>query len=325
MRFLKMKRIALDWFEASLKGTPDAIESFKNVFIREFNCKPSGSSRFYDSSSESMQGSVTIQYDLKAGLKNNPLSIRLTGGFFQDANAEFLFNSLIDLINEFGLDRVVHRVDSCIDSVSSIGDIEPMPWIKANKSKLQVKVIGDSETGEPETFFAGKGDFRMRLYNKLVENPLYALHYGLENEPLEVWRLESQLRGDSLKNVLSKENSADTYGLGYYQFYIYIGLSQLGRRFEFENLPLTSSHVSSYQPKTPTYHGKAQYWVNLLNRAEKELDTLLRNEVGLNADVSELEEIYNKSDEIVEYRASLDALVNQSGFLGQNLFETWGN
>ena len=95
------------------------------------------------------------------------------------------------------------------------------------------------QTVFPETYFFGKSDFRMRVYNKLVECPQYGELYGYDNVT-ECWRIECQLRGNTLVNLQQKVSVESYQGL------LRLAFGQLGRRVAVDGVFIPTS-VDNFQ------------------------------------------------------------------------------
>lgn len=290
-----MKRIALDWFEASLEGSDEACNTFAMLLLKTLGMQPGSASRFYQKSMES--SGVTLQYEPKPKTNCKRLYLRMTGKFFQQPQAEEGFNSLIHVLMAHKIAIFPTRIDAAVDLISNLADgFEPIPIPVALKATTVVKEI--SSDGATETYFSGKSDFRLRVYNKLLECPEYEDLYGFDCLIWEVWRVESQIRGKMLSNLLNHKMYANFAPL--YQDYILMSLGQVGRRFAIEGLYLPKNGVSTYVRTDATYENQVKYAMHKLKSAQARLNEL---EIETDEDVIRLynQELYRKLQEKENY------------------------
>lgn len=270
-----MKRPALDWFEAGIDIPDEAGQQYFLMIIKKLlNLKAGGSSRFYEQSYINEDIGFTLQFQLKEKLQNKPLFIRLTGAFFTDPRSEETFNTIIDGIHASGGCFRPNRVDGCIDLISTVGDVE-LPCIdiiKVNHKSSDLKAVINYDTGQIETVFAGKSDYRLRVYNKLLECPEFTEKYGLDYPVFDVWRIESQVRGVLLSDIFYQE--VKHYSVGWYQFFLWLSLSQITQRYSINNHQIVSSDTKAFKRKRPTLNGSAQYWADRRDKAQRAYDAV---------------------------------------------------
>lgn len=271
-----MKRVALDWFECSIWLEQWGLEAFLAELVTMFGSPTSeSSSQYYVSGKKWQENGCEFQFQPKKGVKNSFAYLRLSGRFFQSEHAESRFDFLMDKIEEYSYRYRPSRIDLAIDCISQYGDfeIEPTPELAFdNRQIAPIKTIAN-EFGSVETYFSGKSDFRLRVYNKLVESPDYEIKYGIE-DVCDVWRVEAQLRGESLHNLLEKNALQQNN----YQGFIHLVSGQVGRRYKFperSGLHFYESIHSAYVCKPSTVAGKMNYWLAKAKRAAEEIKNVL--------------------------------------------------
>jgi len=260
------KRVSLDWLEISVFPNNDQLKLLVDYFSATFQAQPGSSSRFYDSSLVALNGAILF-FDRKWGLKNSPLYLRFPGQFFQLADAEEIIDGFIHIFQCLCVRYRFARVDACIDLVSQLfGDLEPTPVPQSFSDKHKIKTVCDAD-GFPETYFFGKSDFRMRVYNKLVECPFYGEIYGYDNVT-ECWRIECQLRGNTLVNLQQKVSVES------YQDLLRLAFGQLGRRVAVDGVFIPTSEVSGYLRREPQIEYQIEYALNKVRTAVYRLRAL---------------------------------------------------
>lgn len=235
-----MKRTALDWFECScwLDEGKDLIKTKLREFLNDirslllFDFKQFGFG-FYNDGYQYEEIGLSICFSPKIS-KNAPVYLVMQGKFFQNPDHENLFNDIMAVVRQHCSKFIPTRIDYAVDLVSCFGEIEHFPEPEAkNGSVAAFKHYSDAD-GNVETIVSGKGDSRLKVYNKLLENPEYIKTYGYsENLPvLEVWRIEYTVRGQTLKNIV-KHLPDRLFQTGIYCCMMGIASGQMFRRYTF--------------------------------------------------------------------------------------------
>lgn len=261
-----MKRFALDWLEIGIDATSEEIDFFIDYFRISYLGVVGSSSRFYNEEIKSETFGLSYQYGLKPGLKNNSSYLRLTGRFFQNPDHELLVNTIFAFLYDLKIPFSVSRIDACVDIISTMGELENYPVPVPIKPQSRMKFI-TNDLGVVETYFSGRSDCRLRVYDKLLECPDYEELYGIPAVALECWRVEFQLRGQTLREVC-KGLVLD------YDTLLGVGLGQAGRRFKIKNLTLPVSSVSGYKKAVPTLHGQANFHIHKIRKSLLALSSL---------------------------------------------------
>jgi hypothetical protein len=212
---------------------------------------------------KSQKYGITIFYWVRPKCKNPTITIRLTGKFFQLGKSLEFVQYILDMCNGFGWKYSVQRVDACIDCfdfpyleskdcVYSIAHAD----LEVERKKLPGPAVDVYFTGTKRTginqWHCGEGDTRVRVYNKLLENPEYFTCYDIA--PCStVWRIEFQLRGQVCKDLQLKQKFETVE-----QVFIET-MGQCYRRFKTGSFQLPESQVSSYLKREHTDLGKVQY------------------------------------------------------------------
>jgi hypothetical protein len=256
-----MKRYALDWLEVSIWGGSDFEEWLiswvkKNLFI---NLSLSAGNPHYFSSLSNKLFGFTLFQEVRPKCKNSPLFLRLTGQFFKLKSSHDFIDALLGVLNACEVDYNICRVDACVDFISTPGDQEfiPKPSYKEvlPGKRPPMDYTGDDVNGV-KMWSSGKSDSRLRVYNKLLENPDYAKDYYAGKEDfLSVWRLEYQFRSKSLKKL---QNNLEKVRCKFQTSEAIIKeiLGQAGRRFDFEGFELKPSLITGYVRKQASDLGK---------------------------------------------------------------------
>lgn len=236
-----MKRYSLDWFESSIYGDLECVDWVQGWIKENLSAtlKDGRGNPFYFNSVENKDLGFTLFYDVKPKVKNSPLYLRLTGRFFRLAKSHLFVEELLTVLKALNVKMSLTRVDAAIDFITFEGEkFQGIPYpvrkeFPGNKSPIQ-SMIDDVHglTG----FNCGKTDSRLRVYDKLLETPEYQGKYGFNREIKHCWRIEHQLRGDSLKALCMKVNPNRVDGL----FFLVVGA--MFKKFDFKFLDLDMSY-----------------------------------------------------------------------------------
>ena len=314
----------LDWFETSIytdfSRLDDLISEIKNNL--SFPLKESSGNQFYFSALRNDNFGFAFLYDLKPKLKNSPFYLKLTGQFFKlHRTAQHFLNWFL---NKQALDFILSltRVDAAIDLISfdSERDIPTFKKISGTGKKQEIKFFGFLDGLENfkeklaenlSGFIVGSGDSRLRIYNKLKENPFYSEEMVLEGVK-SVWRVEHQFRGEALKGV--QYNLQEKKGKIFTSEADLMNevLGQMARRYEVERISLEPSEISSYVKKEKDDFGQINFWMSRALSAFKKYDYLVKKKYYKDISANRIDN--NGLDDVRQFAMDFESALNDVPF-----------
>lgn len=190
-----MRCFRLDWLQFSVSKvdlTPFVLMDFKY-------CSSGGA--FYK---QSLVGDgITVFFDVKDGLQNWPMEIRITGKFFEmnSQTAAYLYETFLAQY-----DVRVSRIDFCLDIFDMFQSFEGIyPTkddfiVKPFYYRAKMQHFHDAYM-EYTGMRMGKNECVLRMYDKGKESG------NLPQQCLSWWRFEVALRGDMLRRTFPEKVS----------------------------------------------------------------------------------------------------------------------
>ena len=229
-----------------------------------------GNSQYFHSLNNDTFG-VKIFLEPRPKCHNHPLYIRLSGTFFRYAFSYVFVDALLKMLHGLEIKWNPVRFDASVDFISYEEIFIPHPSVvvrpgilpKMKKESLIITFPDGSSDEVLDGYKAGYGgDCALRIYNKLTdEHDTEFLKRHTEYEGCSgVWRLEFQLRGDTLKAVFA--NSRESF-ISYDAVYAET-LGQCFRRYNFQGFEYPKSEISSYIKRIKTDEGTYKSWQSKL-------------------------------------------------------------
>lgn len=257
-------------------------------------------SKFYQCEAVNEDEGFYLFFSPHKNLKNDYCTFQFTGKFFREITHLEILKNIMDFFEGF---INYQRVDVCLDVMYLEFPLEydfetnnygfPMPRYSDNWNnvKLPFDIYCRLNKSDDKMFVnmvrVGKGDLVLRVYDKSLEilekqKMTYSEYYGYTEEYLNVFRIEYQMRGRSLKEFV---DNCCNLGINLFDIECLEGavMSCLFNKFNFKYLddcaidpvyiPTSSHRVSTLEGRIRFHKQKSGFhyfkWVDCVEQARE--------------------------------------------------------